>query len=195
MFCHNDLGAEHMLVDVKTNTVTGVIDWTDAAVSDPARDLALVYRDLGPAVFELTLAYYGKPFDDADRERALFYARCKLIADSQVARRTGLTGEQLLALPRYRESGLFDEVEKLVLDYAVGMSRTPMEVSDELFDRLKERSDDAQIAELTHAIALEHLRGRFSLALGVGAAGFSEGTVGALPTTVAKSAPRGAAAG
>jgi aminoglycoside phosphotransferase (APT) family kinase protein len=95
MFCHNDLGAEHVLVDVKTNTVTGVIDWADAAVSDPARDLALVYRDLGPEVFELTLAYYGKPFDDADRERALFYARCKLIED--VAYRLGSPGAQCYA--------------------------------------------------------------------------------------------------
>jgi hypothetical protein len=75
------------------------------------------------------------------------------------------------------------------------MSRTPVEVPDELFDRLKERFDDAQIVELTHAIALENLRGRFNLALGVDAAGFSEGMVCALPTTVAQSAPGSAAAG
>jgi 4-carboxymuconolactone decarboxylase len=129
--------------------------------------------------------------------KAATLTNCEYCIDlgSQVARRTGLTDEQLLALPRYRESGLFDEVEKLVLDYAVGMSRTPVEVPDELFDRLKERFDDAQIVELTHAIALENLRGRFNLALGVDAAGFSEGMVCALPTTVAQSAPGGAAAG
>ncbi len=129
--------------------------------------------------------------------KAATLTNCEYCIDlgSQVARRTGLTGEQLLALPRYRESRLFDEVEKLVLDYAVGMSRTPMEVSDEVFDRLKERFDDAQIVELTHAIALENLRGRFNLALGVGAAGFSEGMVCALPATVAQSAPGGAAGG
>jgi AhpD family alkylhydroperoxidase len=129
--------------------------------------------------------------------KAATLTNCEYCIDlgSQVARRTGLTDEQLLALPRYRESGLFDEVEKLVLDYAVGMSRTPVEVPDELFDRLKERFDDAQIVELTHAIALENLRGRFNLALGVGAAGFSEGMVCALPAPVARSAQGGAAAG
>ena len=129
--------------------------------------------------------------------KAATLTNCEYCIDlgSQVARRTGLTDEQLLALPRYRESGLFDEVEKLVLDYAVGMSRTPVEVPDELFDRLKERFDDAQIVERTHAIALENLRGRFNLALGVCAAGFSEGMVCALPTTVAQSASGGAAAG
>jgi aminoglycoside phosphotransferase (APT) family kinase protein len=80
-FCHNDLGAEHVLVDVGANAVTGIIDWTDAAISDPARDLAPIYRDLGPEVFERTLDCYGWPFDGADRERAAFYARCKLLED------------------------------------------------------------------------------------------------------------------
>jgi aminoglycoside phosphotransferase (APT) family kinase protein len=113
VFCHNDLGAEHVLVDVKTNTVTGVIDWADAAVSDPARDLALVYRDLGPEVFELTLAYYGQPFDDADRERALFYARCKLIED--IAYGLGSPGAQ-----RYAEAG-FAHLARTFGDFAYGV--------------------------------------------------------------------------
>ncbi len=80
-FCHNDLGAEHVLVDVGTGAVTGVIDWTGAAIADPARDLALIYRDLGSKVFDLALAHYGGCFDDADRGRAAFYARCKLLED------------------------------------------------------------------------------------------------------------------
>jgi aminoglycoside phosphotransferase (APT) family kinase protein len=80
-FCHNDLGAEHLLVDASTGTVTGIIDWTDAAITDPARDLALVYRDLGPEICRIALAHYEGPFDGSDRERAIFYARCKLIED------------------------------------------------------------------------------------------------------------------
>ena len=80
--CHNDLGAEHVLVDARANTVTGIIDWTDAAIADPAYDLALIYRDPGPEVFDLTLAHYdGGRFDAADRERAVFYARCSLLED------------------------------------------------------------------------------------------------------------------
>jgi alkylhydroperoxidase family enzyme len=100
---------------------------------------------------------------------------------SQIARRSGLSNEQLLALPRYRESELFTPLEKLVLDYAVGMSRTPVDVSDALFAELREHFDNAQLVELTHVIALENLRGRFNLALGVGAAGFSEGMICAVP--------------
>jgi alkylhydroperoxidase family enzyme len=70
-----------------------------------------------------------------------------------------------------------------VLDYAVGMSRTPVEVSDALFAALREHFDDDQLVELTHLIALENMRGRFNLALGISAAGFSEGMVCAVPAS------------
>lgn len=98
-FCHNDLGAEHLLVDVEANALTGVIDWTDAAIADPARDLASIYRDLGPETFGLTLAHYGGCFDDPDRERAAFYARCKLLEDVAYGLRT-------LGARRYAEVSL-----------------------------------------------------------------------------------------
>ncbi|MBT2234122.1 phosphotransferase [Nonomuraea sp. NEAU-A123] len=88
-FCHNDLGGEHLLVDVATSSLTGVIDWTDAAVTDPAHDFALIYRDLGPAVFEQTVSHYDLDFDETDRARALFYARCALIEDLAYGLSTG----------------------------------------------------------------------------------------------------------
>src|SRR5262252_663770 len=106
---------------------------------------------------------------------------CIDLGSSIARRRDGLSDEQLLALPHYRDSQLFSDFDKLVLDYAVGMSRTPVEVSDELFNALREHFDDAQLVELTSVIALENLRGRFNLALGVGATGFSEGMVCAIP--------------
>ena len=56
-----------------------------------------------------------------------------------------------------------------------------MEVSDALFAKLRGQFDDAQLVELTHVIALENMRGRFNAALGIGAAGFSEGMVCAIP--------------
>ncbi|RBQ15420.1 aminoglycoside phosphotransferase family protein [Spongiactinospora rosea] len=76
VLCHNDLGSEHILVN--GDTITGVIDWTDAAVTDPAVDFALIFRDLGPEVFELSLAHYP---GEIVRERAVFYARCALLED------------------------------------------------------------------------------------------------------------------
>jgi hypothetical protein len=55
--------------------------------------------------------------------------------------------------------------------------------SDELFDRLPARFDEAAIVELTAAIALENYRGRFNHAVGLGSEGFCERpTTGDRPT-------------
>lgn len=115
--------------------------------------------------------------------KAATLVQCEYCIDlgSQISRQWGLSDEELLALPFYRSSPLFNEVEKLVLDYATGMCRTPVEVSGELVAALRSHFSDAQIVTLTHLIALENLRGRFDLALGIGAAGFSEGMVCAVP--------------
>ncbi|TDD63741.1 aminoglycoside phosphotransferase family protein [Jiangella aurantiaca] len=78
-FCHNDLGAEHVLVDGAS--ISGIIDWTDAAIADPAVDLARLYRDLGPDVAERIVAQYGGDPDAVGRERIAFYARCALLDD------------------------------------------------------------------------------------------------------------------
>lgn len=50
----------------------------------------------------------------------------------RLSRQWRLTDEEFLALPSYQTSPLFSELDKLVLDYAVGMSRTPVDVSDVL---------------------------------------------------------------
>jgi AhpD family alkylhydroperoxidase len=121
--------------------------------------------------------------------KAATLTHCEYCIDmgSAISRRWGLSDPELLALPNYRTSPLFSQLDKIVLDYAVGMSRTPVEVPDELFDRLRKHLDEDQIVELTHHVALENMRGRFNLALGVGPAGFSEGTVCALPASAASS--------
>jgi AhpD family alkylhydroperoxidase len=126
--------------------------------------------------------------------KAATLTNCEYCIDigSQIARRSGLSDEELLALPRYRDSDLFDEVDKLAIDYAVGMSRTPVDVPDELFARLRRHFDETQIVELTNVIALENMRGRFNLALGIGSAGFSEGMVCAIPEAPPEAAPNGA---
>jgi alkylhydroperoxidase family enzyme len=117
--------------------------------------------------------------------KAATLTNCEYCIDlgSQIARHSGLRDDELLALPDYRSSPLFTDVEKLVLDYAVGISRTPVDVSAELFAELRKHFDDAQLMELTHTIALENHRGRFNRALDVGAGGFSEGMVCAAPIT------------
>jgi AhpD family alkylhydroperoxidase len=116
--------------------------------------------------------------------KAAALTHCEYCIDmgSAISRQWGLTDAEILALPSYQASPLFSELDKLVLDYAVGMSRTPADVPDELSDRLRQHLDDGQIVELTHHVALENMRGRFNLALGIGSAGFSNGMVCAVPT-------------
>jgi alkylhydroperoxidase family enzyme len=107
---------------------------------------------------------------------------------SMISGKEGVSEEQLRALPEYAESDLFSEEEKLVLDLAVGMSRTPVAVPDELFARLRERFDEAQLVELANEIALENYRARFDWAFGVGSQGFTEGAFCVRPETVSVSA-------
>jgi len=81
--CHNDLGTEHILVDPATLVVTGIIDWADAAITDPACDLALIYRDLGTDALTSILDHYRGDAERVEglRQRARFYARCSVFGE------------------------------------------------------------------------------------------------------------------
>ncbi|MDG4825081.1 aminoglycoside phosphotransferase family protein [Asanoa sp. WMMD1127] len=68
VFCHNDLGAEHILVDTRTGRVTGIIDWADAAMADPASDTGRLLRDFGMRTIQ-------------PDPRAVFFARCQALED------------------------------------------------------------------------------------------------------------------
>lgn len=135
-----------------------------------------------------------------DRLRALAVLKsavmlgCPMCQDigSHEARAAGISDEQLLDLYRYRESGHFDETERLVLDLAVGMTVTPVQVSDELFAALHAHFDDGQLVELVNLIAVENLRSRFNATFAIGSTGFSEGMVCARmePAPVAAPGPR-----
>ena len=107
---------------------------------------------------------------------------CEYCVDlgSQICRNSGFSDEELLALPRYRQSELFTEPEKTALDYAVAVMRTPVEVTDDLFARMKEHFSDEQMVEITALLTLVNLD-RFNAAFGIGSAGFSEGMVCLVP--------------
>lgn len=83
VFCHNDLGGEHVLVDPATLTVQGVIDWADAAVADPAADAGRLLRDLGADSLPAVLDGIGKVAEPrAEVEaRAWCFARLLIVED------------------------------------------------------------------------------------------------------------------
>jgi AhpD family alkylhydroperoxidase len=118
---------------------------------------------------------------------------CEFCIDisSEYARRSGLRDEQLLALHEAHESGLFSEDELLVIDLAVGMTRTPGEVGEELMTRVRGRFGAKGALELVHMIAWENTRARVNIALDIGSDGFSEGKVCAIPDpALATAAPQ-----
>lgn len=123
--------------------------------------------------------------------KAAAVVNCEFCCDiaSSLARDVGITEAQLLALPRYRDSDEFSALEKLVLDYAAAMSRTPTTVGDELFAALREHFDERQMVELTNVIALENLRARFNSAFDMTPAGFSDGMVCAVPEAAVERDP------
>jgi 4-carboxymuconolactone decarboxylase len=101
---------------------------------------------------------------------------------SHLARaQAGFTEHELQELAHYPESEAFSALDKLVLDYATAMTRTPAAVGDDLFARLRAELDDAQIVELTSAIAAENFRARFNHGVGIEPQGFSEGAACVVP--------------
>ena len=107
---------------------------------------------------------------------------CEFCVDlgSQICRNSGFSDAELLALPGYQHSELFTEREKVALDYTVAVMRTPVDVTDELFARMKEHFSDKQLVEITALLTVVNLD-RFNAAFGIGSAGFSEGMVCVLP--------------
>ena len=93
----------------------------------------------------------------------------------------GITDAELAALADYKDSPLFSPLEKLVLELAEAMSRTPAEVPDRLRHALLEHLSAGQLTELAATIAWENHRARINRALGARSAGFSDGGYCVLP--------------
>ncbi len=70
----------------------------------------------------------------------------------------GVSEEKILALPDYATSPLYDDTERVALEYADAMTITGRDVSDDLFARLSAVYDDDAIVELTAVIAWEILQ-------------------------------------
>lgn len=77
----------------------------------------------------------------------------------------GVSDEKILALADYATSPLYDEAERVTLEYADSMTITGREVSDELFSRLRQFYSDDELVELTEIIAWENASSKFNRAL------------------------------
>lgn len=96
---------------------------------------------------------------------------CVDINSLTLAKRAGSI-EKVEALERWRESDLFDQEEKIALEYAEAITYSDRQVNDKLFARLKTLFDEDATIELTALIAFQNLSSKFNSALDVPAQGF-----------------------
>lgn len=72
---HDDLACEHILCDPVRGVLTGVIDWGDATIGDPAMDFVGLHSGHGRVFTERVLARYQGTVDAAFWQRMDFYLR------------------------------------------------------------------------------------------------------------------------
>ncbi|MFD3404185.1 carboxymuconolactone decarboxylase family protein [Kribbella sp. NPDC058693] len=86
----------------------------------------------------------------------------------------GVDPAKLRDVPGWRDSDVYSDLERAVMDYAEAMTATPPEVTDEQVERLRADLTDEQLVELTSVISLENYRSRTNAALGLTSQGFKE---------------------
>lgn len=96
---------------------------------------------------------------------------CIDINSAVLAKRAG-SMNKVEALERWRESELFDNKERLVLEYVEAVTYTDRRVDDDLSQRLHEYFNEDEIVELTGLIAFQNLSSKFNSALDLPAQGF-----------------------
>lgn len=96
---------------------------------------------------------------------------CVDINSATLATRAG-SMDKVEQLEHWRESALFDDKERLALEYAEAVTYSDQQVSPELMARLKLFFDDDAVIDLTGLIAFQNLSSKFNAALDVPSQGF-----------------------
>jgi AhpD family alkylhydroperoxidase len=100
---------------------------------------------------------------------------------TMLARLDGLDIDQLKEIGHYATSARYSDDERAAIVYADAMSATPPQATDEQVADLERRFGRDGVVELTYQIALENLRSRMNLALGITEQGFSSGEACRVP--------------
>jgi AhpD family alkylhydroperoxidase len=91
-----------------------------------------------------------------------------------ISTQDGVDPEKLRAVPHWRDSDVFTDLERQVMAYAEAVTATPPTVTDEMVAGLRRELDDAELVELTMMVAVENVRSRFNTALGLTSQGFRD---------------------
>ncbi|KUO56925.1 MAG: alkylhydroperoxidase [Alphaproteobacteria bacterium BRH_c36] len=133
---------------------------------------------IGVAVLYGMIDRRSSPIDPA--LRSLVTVRVSQINDcpfcvdinSATLLKRGVSAEKVEALHVWRESLLFDERERAVLEYTETMTRSDQRVEDATVDRLRAHFAEDGIIELTGLIGFQNMSSKFNSALAVPSQGF-----------------------
>jgi aminoglycoside phosphotransferase (APT) family kinase protein len=89
VIAHRDLAAEHVLCDLTARAITGIIDWTEIAVTDRCVDFAGAFHWGGEPCMDAVLSHYDGAVDEGVLHRARFLAACRGVADVAFGLETG----------------------------------------------------------------------------------------------------------
>ena len=79
--------------------------------------------------------------------------------------RVGHNEEKLLKIEDYQNEDVFEEGEKVALSFAESMTKAPVEVSEGIFNKLKEFYSDNQIVEIATIISFQNFNTKFNAAM------------------------------
>ncbi len=94
---HNDLWADHVLIDSRSGGVAGIIDWGDTSIGDPAVDFAGLYTWHGESWLKRVIESYPGALDSELITRARYLAICLAIHNVALG--------QALSRPEWIEAG------------------------------------------------------------------------------------------
>ncbi len=73
---HGDLAPDaHILWDPETEDITGIVDWGDMRIGDPALDFTGIISDCGPDFALMVYSHYGFCNDPTFMDRAAWYTK------------------------------------------------------------------------------------------------------------------------
>jgi alkylhydroperoxidase family enzyme len=91
-----------------------------------------------------------------------------------MAHNKGLSVDKAREVPRWRDSQVFSDLERRVMDYAVAMCRTPPEVTDEMSAGLLADLGADGLIELTAKVGFMNLAARSNVVLGIASEHFAD---------------------
>ena len=76
--------------------------------------------------------------------------------------RSGIKDDKLAAVWEFRTSPLFDDRERVALEFAIAAASQPNDVTDELFGRMKRHWSEGEIVEIAALVAYFGFMNRFN---------------------------------